>query len=203
METLQGHYYQWGAVLFFTIIYAAVLLFVPFYRKMDRKPATAYMAFVLAFAIEMHGIPMSMYLISWVIGKNLPEGVLWGHTLFDQIGYTGMYINIACATIALIIIANGWYNIYHKYWKNEKGKGRVVKTGVYRFIRHPQYTGFMLLTIGMVVEWATLPMLIMWPFITWMYYRLAKREEKDMIREFGEEYVMYMKKTKMFIPFVV
>ena len=203
METLQGHFNQWGAVIFFTVIYALALLFVPFYRRMDRKPATAYMAFVLAFAIEMHGIPLSMYLISWIIGKNLPEGVLWGHTLFDQIGYTGLYINVACAIIALLIIGNGWYNIYHKYWTKKKGKGKVVKTGVYKYIRHPQYTGFMLLTAGMMAEWATLPMLIMWPLIVLVYYRLARKEEKDMMAEFGEEYVMYKQKTKMFIPFVV
>lgn len=203
METLQSHFHQWGAVIFFVVVYSIALLFVPFYKKMDRKPATAYFAFILAFAIEMHGIPMSMYLISWLVGKNLPEGILWGHTLFNTIGYTGMYLNIACAVIALLIIGNGWYNIYHKYWSKESGKGKVVKTGVYKYIRHPQYTGFMLLTVGMIFEWATLPMLIMWPFIALMYYRLAKREEKDMIKEFGEEYIMYMKKTKRFIPFVI
>jgi len=203
METLESHFNQWLGVLFFAILYGAALLFVPFYKKMNRKPATAYMAFVLAFAIEMHGIPMSMYLISWIIGKNLPEGVLWGHTLFNQIGYTGLYINIVFAIIALLIISNGWYNIYHKYWSKESGRGKVVKTGVYKYIRHPQYTGFMLLTLGMMAGWATLPTILMWPFILWMYYRLAKREEKDMIEEFGEEYVMYKNKTKMFIPFIV
>ena len=150
METLEGHFYQWGAVLFFVVLYGSFLLFIPFYKKMNRKPATAYIAFVLAFAIEMHGIPMSMYAISWIFGKTLPEGVLWGHTLFDQIGYLGMALNIVCALIALLIIGNGWYNIYHRYWSKESGKGSVVKTGVYRYIRHPQYTGFMLLTFGMI-----------------------------------------------------
>lgn len=203
METLQSHFHQWGAVIFFIVIYSIALLFVPFYKKMNRKPATAYFAFVLAFAIEMHGIPMSMYLISMIIGKKLPEGVLWGHTLFDQIGYTGMYLNIACAIIALLMIGNGWYHIYHKYWSKESGKGRVVTSGIYKYIRHPQYTGFMLLTFGMLLEWATLPTLIMWPFILVLYYRLAKREEKDMVKEFGEEYLMYMKRTKRFIPHII
>jgi protein-S-isoprenylcysteine O-methyltransferase Ste14 len=203
METLQSHFHQWWSVLFFIIVYSIALPFVPFYKKMNKKPATAYFAFVLAFAIEMHGIPMSMYLLSWVIGKNLPEGILWGHTLFGQIGYTGMYLNIACSTIALAIIVSGWHQIYHKYWSRESGLGKVVKTGVYKYIRHPQYTGFMLLTVGMILEWATLPTLIMWPFIAILYYRLAKREENDMIKEFGEEYVMYMKRTKRFIPFIV
>lgn len=203
METLQSHYYQWGAVLFFVVVYVLALLFVPFYKKMDKKPATAYLAFVLAFAIEMHGIPLSMILISSVIGKNLPEGVLWGHTLFDKIGYTGMYLNIACAVIAIAIIGNGWYNIYHKYWSKESGKGKVVKTGVYKYIRHPQYTGFMLLSLGMILEWATLPTILLFPLVVWLYVRLAKKEEADMVNEFGEEYIGYMKRTKRFIPFVI
>lgn len=203
MEMLQGHFHQWGAVIFFTVVYGIALLFVPFYKKMDSKPATAYMAFVLAFAIEMHGIPMSMYLISWVVGKNLPDGILWGHTLNSYIGYTGMYINIVLSLTSLGIIAAGWRQIYRNYWSKKEGEGRLVTTGVYRYIRHPQYTGFILLTVGMLVEWATLPMLIMWPFIVYMYYRLAKREEKDMLKSFGNEYVEYQKRTKMFIPYLI
>ncbi len=202
MEVFQGHFQQWGAVVFFAVLYGAALFFVPFYRKMDRKPATAYLAFVLAFAIEMHGIPMSMYLISWAIGKQLPEGILWGHTLVHTIGHTGMYLSIVLSLIAILIIANGWYNIYHQYWSLESGKGKVVKDGVYRYIRHPQYTGLLLLSLGMILNWATLPMLVMFPLVVTLYYRLARKEETDMIREFGEEYLMYMGRTKRFVPFV-
>ncbi|WP_425448103.1 methyltransferase family protein [Dethiothermospora halolimnae] len=202
-ETLYGHFNQWGGVIFFVIIYSIALLFVPFYKKANRKPATAYLAFVLAFAIEMHGIPFSMYLISGIIGKKLPDGILWGHTLNQHIGYWGMYINIGLSIIAILLISNGWYNIYHKYWSREKGEGRVVKTGVYRHIRHPQYTGFILLTIGMIFDWANLFMLLFFPIIIYTYYKLAKKEEEDMIKEFGEEYIRYRKKTKMFLPFMV
>jgi len=203
METLESHFHNWFGVLFFIVLYSIVLLFIPFYRKMDTKPCGVYIAFVIAFAIEMHGIPFSMYLISWIIGRNLPEGVLWGHTLFSSVGYLGMYINIGCAIIALFLILNGWYNIYKKYWSKQTGSGKLVTSGVYKFIRHPQYTGLLLLSLGMVIEWATLPMLIMFPVMIFMYTRLAKREEKDMICEFGEEYKRYMARTKMFIPFVV
>jgi protein-S-isoprenylcysteine O-methyltransferase Ste14 len=98
---------------------------------------------------------------------------------------------------------NGWYNIYKKYWSKETGTGKLVTSGVYKFIRHPQYTGLLLLSLGMLIEWATLPMLIMFPVMVGMYVRLAKREEKDILREFGNDYKRYMAKTKMFIPFVV
>lgn len=202
METLESHYYNWFGVLFFLILYSVVLLFIPFYRKMDKKPAGTYVAFLIAFAIEMHGIPFSMYVISWIIGKNLPEGILWGHTLVSSIGFTGMYINIACAVVALFLILNGWYNIYKKYWSKKTGTGSLVKTGVYRYIRHPQYTGLLLLSFGMIAEWATLPTLILFPVMVWMYVRLAKKEEADMLAEFGDGYRAYMNETKMFIPFI-
>lgn len=167
---------------------------------MDKKPAGTYLAFVIAFAIEMHGIPFSMYIISWIIGKNLPEGVLWGHTLFHQIGYLGMYINIGCGIMGLSLILNGWYNIYKKYWSKITGTGSLVKTGVYRYIRHPQYTGLLLISLGMIIEWATLPTIFLYPVMIILYARLAKREERDMLKEFGYEYKKYMNETKMFIP---
>ncbi|HYE10817.1 MAG TPA: isoprenylcysteine carboxylmethyltransferase family protein [Patescibacteria group bacterium] len=203
METLQSHFYNWFGVWFFVVLYSTVLLFIPFYKKMEVKPAGTYFAFLIAFAIEMHGIPFSMYVISWIIGRSLPEGILWGHTLISSIGFWGLYINIICAAIALFLILNGWYNIYKKYWSKEIGTGALVKQGVYKYIRHPQYTGLLLLSFGMIAEWATLPTLILFPVMIVMYLRLAKREENDMLNEFGDEYREYMKATKMFIPFVV
>jgi protein-S-isoprenylcysteine O-methyltransferase Ste14 len=203
METTQSHFHQWSGVISFILIYSIALFFMPFYKKINKKPSLAYVAFIIAFAVEMHGIPLSMYFISWIIGKKLPEGFLWGHTLFTKIGHTGMYINVFCVIIAMILIINGWYNIYHKYWSLEKKDRLLVKNGIYKLIRHPQYSGFILLTIGMIIEWATLPMLLMWPIIVMLYYKLAKKEEKDLIEEFGEEYIMYMKKTKRFIPYIL
>lgn len=202
METLESHFHNWFGVLFFAVLYGAVLLFIPFYRKMDKKPQGTYLAFVIAFAIEMHGIPFSMYLISWIVGRNLQEGILWGHTLVLAVGHLGMYTSIVLAAIALFLILNGWYNIYKKYWSKETGKGILVTSGVYRYIRHPQYTGLLLLSLGMILNWATLPLLILYPVMVFMYLRLAKKEEQDMINEFGDEYRSYMKRTKRFIAFV-
>lgn len=52
----------------------------------------------------------------------------------------------------------------------------------------------------MLCEWATVPLLIMFPLILFMYYRLVRREEKDMEKEFGREYVLYRERTGMFLP---
>jgi len=52
----------------------------------------------------------------------------------------------------------------------------------------------------MIFEWATIPLLIMWPILIIVYYRLARKEEQDMVQEFGDQYVVYKKQTGMFLP---
>ena len=203
MDPVQNHFGNWWGVLFFIVLYGVVLFFLPFYRKMDKKPRGTYLAFVIAFAIEMHGIPFSMYVISWILGRSLPDGVLWGHTLIGSYGHLGMIVGAALGVIGLVLILAGWRTIYKAYWSKDRGEGALVTGGIYRYIRHPQYTGLMLLSLGMILDWATLPTLILLPVMAVVYYRLARREENDMIAEFGDEYRAYMLRTRRFIPYVL
>ena len=123
-----------------------------------------------------------------------------GHTLVEQFGHLGMYIGTVLAIIGIVLVVLGWKEVYKRYWSKEEGKGELITDGIYRFIRHPQYTGFMLITLGMLLDWATLPMLIMWPVMAVLYYRLARREEREMQAQFGEVYSRYLQQTSMFIP---
>lgn len=43
-ETALSHYDQWGAVVIWVMIYGVFLIFLPFYKKSQRKPTTAYLA---------------------------------------------------------------------------------------------------------------------------------------------------------------
>jgi protein-S-isoprenylcysteine O-methyltransferase Ste14 len=200
METTASHFGQWGSVLLWTLIGSIFIAFVPFYKKSQRKPATVYVAFMVAMAFEMFGIPMSMYILAWAFGSKIPEGIFWGHTLVEQFGHLGMYIGTALAMLGIVLVVLGWKEVYKRYWSKEVGQGELVTDGIYRFIRHPQYTGFMLITLGMLLDWATLPMLIMWPIMAVLYYRLARREEREMEAEFGEAYRRYLRETSMFVP---
>lgn len=200
METTMSHFGQWGYVIIWIILGGVFLLFTPFYKKSQRKPASVYLAFMVAMAFEMFGIPMSMYILAWAFGTQLPEGVLWGHTLVQQIGHLGMYIGTLLSLLGITLVVLGWKEVYKRYWSKEEGKGELITDGIYRFIRHPQYSGFMLITLGMLLDWATLPMLVMWPLLGVMYYRLARREEREMEALFGQEYQDYLRRSSMFIP---
>ncbi len=199
-ETTLGHYGQWIAVVIWVIMFSIFLLFTPFYKKSQRKPSGVYLAFIFAMAFEMFGVPMSMYIRSWVLGKAVPEGFFWGQTLISQIGYTGLYIAYGCFAMGILFVVLGWKEVFRRDWSKEEGKGELVINGIYRFIRHPQYTGFMLITLGMLCEWATIPLLIMWPILAVLYYRLARREEAEMEDQFGEAYRQYRHRTGMFLP---
>lgn len=200
MEDVWSHFGQWWFALVWIMIFGVFLAFVPFYKKSQIKPAGAFMAFVVALAFEMFGIPLSMYFVTYVFGYTLPEGVLWGHTLVNYIGFWGMYVGMIMYVLGAVLIVMGWRNIHRFYWSKEEGKGRLVTTGIYAYIRHPQYTGFLLITLGMIFEWATIPLLIMWPILVILYRNLAKKEEQDMLKEFGNEYALYRRKTGMFFP---
>jgi protein-S-isoprenylcysteine O-methyltransferase Ste14 len=52
----------------------------------------------------------------------------------------------------------------------------------------------------MLIQWPTLVTAAMWPILMFMYYRLARREEKEMEDHFGDKYVTYRRQVPMFLP---
>ncbi len=202
MSVISQHFGQWDAVIIWVVLFSLFIVFIPLHRKSQKRPASVYVAFIVALALEMFGIPLSMYIVSWIFGTTLPVGILWGHTLQQYIGYWGMYLGFALNLIGGYLVIQGWRNVHEHYWSKDTGKGILVTEGVYRYIRHPQYAGIIMITLGLLVHWATIPLLIMWPILLFQYYRLALKEEQEMENEFGDKYREYRKRTSMFIPFL-
>ncbi len=88
-----------------------------------------------------------------------------------------------------------------KAWKQiHRANGELITTGLYRWVRHPQYSALFLITVGMLIQWPTLVTAAMWPVLMFMYYRLARREEKEMEERFGDKYTSYKRRIPMFWP---
>lgn len=86
---------------------------------------------------------------------------------------------------------------------NFENTSLLVKTGIYKLIRHPLYLSVFLLGTGIMLKNPELVQLILGAVNLIAVYITAKIEENEMIAKFGEEYRQYMKETKMFIPFIV
>jgi len=85
----------------------------------------------------------------------------------------------------------------------QKGQ-TIVRTGPYRFIRHPSYTGALLTLIGIglaIQSWGAVLVLI--AIFCMVYAYRIRIEEKALIMHIGEEYIAYMKTTRMLIPFIL
>ena len=78
----------------------------------------------------------------------------------------------------------------------------LIEIGLYKYIRHPLYGSLLFLTWGIFFKNFSIELLII-SFISSIFLFLtAKVEEKENINFFGDKYNEYMKRTKMFIPYL-
>ncbi len=78
----------------------------------------------------------------------------------------------------------------------------LVRSGIYKYIRHPLYCSLLLLGTGTMFKEPGTLQIILGIINLIAIYLTGKIEEKEMITKFGEQYIDYMKETKMFIPFI-
>jgi protein-S-isoprenylcysteine O-methyltransferase Ste14 len=78
----------------------------------------------------------------------------------------------------------------------------IVKTGLYKYIRHPLYLSLLVGGTGAMMKNPATIQLLLGLLNLVSIWITARIEEDEMIAKFGEEYRMYMKETKMFIPFI-
>ena len=79
----------------------------------------------------------------------------------------------------------------------------LVKSGLYRYIRHPLYCSLLLLGTGVMFKDPGAVQLILGTVNLVAVFFTCRIEEKEMISKFGDPYVDYMKETKMFIPYII
>jgi protein-S-isoprenylcysteine O-methyltransferase Ste14 len=83
--------------------------------------------------------------------------------------------------------------------------GKLWKTGVaskggYAFVRHPQYLSLAVSGIGLAILWPRFLSLVLLAVMLFLYYLLAKDEERRMLGRYGKSYRDYMSRTGMFLP---
>jgi protein-S-isoprenylcysteine O-methyltransferase Ste14 len=82
-------------------------------------------------------------------------------------------------------------------------KHKLIKNGPYKKIRHPIYSGVLIMMLGSSIIIGNLFDFIWIFFCFFGLYRKSKQEEKLLTKEFGEEYEQYKKESKMLIPYIL
>lgn len=200
-------YGYWNIVLINSLIFIIFAFsFVRPKNVRDWRVFGTFSAFIVALFTEMYGFPLTIYLLSGWLSDKFPNLALFshnsGHIWYELFGLSGdphtNPIHISSVWLingGLFFLAITWVFLYRA-----QRKGVVAKKGPYALIRHPQYVAFIIIMFGFLLQWPTLLTIIMFPILVVMYIKLAKLEESESIKIFGEEYIEYANNTGRFMP---
>jgi protein-S-isoprenylcysteine O-methyltransferase Ste14 len=202
-----AEYGLWDLVILNSLIF--IIFAFSFFRPRtgrDWRTFGAFSAFLVALFTEMYGFPLTVYLLSGWLANRFPE-VDWlshnsGHLLQTMLGWQGdshfgplHVLSDILVLGGLILLAASWKVLYRAQKNFE-----IARSGPYAKIRHPQYAAFIIIMIGFLIQWPTLPTLLMFPILVLLYIRLAHKEEKEALKMLGDRYARYVQSTPGFIP---
>ena len=200
-------YGDWTLAVIYTLVFA-ILAFC-FYRPKTGRDWLAFgsfTAFLAALFIEMFVFPLTIYLLSGWPGTKLLHVESFSHEfghvlemMFDWRANPplGLFQIASTAFIlgGFVLLASAWFVLHKAQQRRE-----VARTGVYAYVRHPEYVAFALIMGGFLLRWPTLITLAMFPVLIFVYVRLARREEQEALARFGESYRRYQAATAAFVP---
>ena len=172
----------------------------------DWRSLGAFSAFVVALFTEMYGFPLTIYLLSGWLQRKFPNTDLFSHEAghlwntvfgwnvnphFDPLHILSNLVIFG----GFIMLASAWRVLHAAQQRRE-----LALKGIYSRIRHPQYAAFIVIMFGFLLQWPTLPTVVMFPILVHVYVRLARHEELLALVEFGDRYRAYMANVPGFFP---
>ena len=171
----------------------------------DWRAMGAYSAFIVALFTEMYGAPLTIYLLSGWLGSRFPAlqpthsgGHLWN----DLIGWQGdPHVSPFHLASYAVLIAGFW--LISTAWTRLHAAARddrLATTGPYAWVRHPQYLGFLAIMVGFLLQWPTIPTLVMFPVLVYVYWRLAAAEERELAARYPDDWPPYATRVQRLRP---
>jgi protein-S-isoprenylcysteine O-methyltransferase Ste14 len=203
---LEQWYGNWPAVWMSTSFFLLFLFFLTRPRRpKEWKSAGLTAAFFISLFTEMFGIPLTIYLLAPLLGVDpklfgMYESHLWAYLLSrtDVMPLeTGVYLVMFVSSVFLVfgfgLVALGWKRVY-------RGQGELVTAGLYAKLRHPQYVGLIIIVVAFLIMWPTILTILLAPFLIGKYILLGRQEDRDLEKEFGEDFRRYREKVPAFVP---
>lgn len=155
--------------------------------------------------------------------KDLAGEYKWGDT--GQIAFLFVFIIGTILDLFILKISDSWQDFFPWYlrivvfiplilaavyfaqrahkviFEEERKSLLVIESDVFSIIRHPLYFGSILTYLAFVVLSFSIIALFIFVIATILYYYLCRYEEKLLTEKLGNNYIQYMKKVPMLIPF--
>lgn len=109
-----------------------------------------------------------------------------------------MAIGCGFAMWARVVLGGNWSGTV-----TVKENHVLITHGPYGWVRHPIYTGVLLLLCGTAIMMGTLSTLVEVAAVILALSLKLRTEESLMTETFGEQYISYRRRVKALIPFVI
>ena len=162
-------------------------------RKTDKQTQTK--SGRLFYMVLLIGIVLSLWLSIYDYYHPIFDRAYW--IALDYLGMVSMIAGVTLNFHAASILGEFYDRL------SISSNHKLIKTGIYKILRHPIYTSYYLLFSGFCVFFQSplgLAVLTLVFFVS--YSNRIRIEEKMLLETFGEEYRLYMQQTWRFIPFI-
>ncbi|MCP4896625.1 MAG: isoprenylcysteine carboxylmethyltransferase family protein [bacterium] len=129
---------------------------------------------------------------SWLTGFYLPHISETGNLMLDTLRPAGLLLIAS----GLLLFVAGAIQIYGA----KLFRRGAVTGGLYRWVRHPQYSALAVLGLGTVFIWPRFLVLLSFVSMLFLYYLLARWEEHLCLAKYGDSYRAYLATTGMLLP---
>jgi protein-S-isoprenylcysteine O-methyltransferase Ste14 len=188
---------QTGELLFFTLWIAFYAYWLISAWK-TRSPVKRKLSGFSYFLYGIVWVALCLLLVNW-----LSPDLMAVRVVPDSIGFTITGLLITVAGLAFAI----WARVHlGKNWSGMptiREEHTITRTGPYRFVRHPIYSGILLALTGTAIGIGYLIVFFCVILIFGLFVIKFRMEEKFLLEEFGEEYARYKREVKALIPCVL
>ncbi len=159
------------------------------------------------FTIKSHGFYrfFSWECIAWLFAANYKYWFEYPFSMNQIFSWLFLIISGYLVIMGVMLIRkvgkperNRKENTLYQFEKTTE----IIDKGIFKYIRHPLYSSLLFLTWGIFFKNLTIELLCVSVLSTIFLYLTAIFEEKECLVFFGKKYIEYMKRSKMFIPYI-
>ncbi|HLX95691.1 MAG TPA: isoprenylcysteine carboxylmethyltransferase family protein [Verrucomicrobiae bacterium] len=154
--------------------------------------------------------------VASALAHRIPVGLGWFLLIFPRlpppmnrvlVPHTNWALAIGTAICGFGLFVTIWARrTLAGNWSSDvtfKQNHELVRTGPYRFVRHPIYTGLLVMALGTALNAGQLRCWLSIVVVGIGFWIKLKQEERLMLRHFPGQYPAYKKQVKALVPFVI